>query len=238
MTIKIVIFGAGDIAQLAHFYFNIDSPYEIVAFTVNNEFYVKEYSNGKKFCDLPVVPFEEIENFYPPNEYKMFVALSYKDVNKNRAEKYYAAKKKGYALVSYICSKSVYWGDTKIGDNCFIFENQTIQPFVTIGNNVTIWSGNHIGHHSKIEDHCFITSHVVISGHVTIEPYCFLGVNSTIIDSITIAQGSVIGAGTTIVKNTQKNGVYIGEKAKLINDDSTKSKYFITSSYADRNKGK
>jgi sugar O-acyltransferase (sialic acid O-acetyltransferase NeuD family) len=132
-----------------------------------------------------------------------------------------AAKYKGYELVSYVCSKSVYWGDTKIGDNCFIFENQTIQPFVKIGNNVFIWSGNHIGHHSVIGDHCFISSHVVISGHVTVGPYSFLGVNSTIRNGITIAPECVIGAGAIIIKDTVEKGVYIGKAAELYSDDSS-----------------
>lgn len=218
---KVVIFGTGDIGQLAHFYFTCNSPYEIAAFTADEKF-IKE----KEFLGLPVVPFEKIEKTYPSDKFDMFVALSYKNVNKIRAEKYYAAKGKGYKLVSYVCSKSVFWGDTEIGDNCFIFENQTIQPFVKIGNNVTIWSGNHIGHHSVIGDHCFITSHVVISGHVTIEPYSFLGVNCTIIDGITIARESVIGAGATVVKDTIPKGVYIGKAAELYSKDSSKSKYF------------
>ena len=54
------------------------------------------------------------------------------------------------------------------GDNCFILEDNTVQPFVRIGSNVTLWSGNHIGHDSTIGDHCFISSHVVVSGHVDI----------------------------------------------------------------------
>ena len=163
----------------------------------------------------------------------MFVALSYKNVNKIRAEKYYEAKEKGYKLVSYVCSKSTYWDDLEIGDNCFIFEDQTIQPFVKIGDNITMWSGNHIGHEAVIGDHCFITSHVVISGHVTIEPYCFLGVNCTIIDGITIAQESVIGAGATVVKDTEPGGVYIGKAAERYKK-SSESKYFKETKYKER----
>jgi len=216
---KVVIFGTGDIGQLAYFYFTHDSPYEISAFTADKAFITENV-----LLDLPVVPFEEIENNFPPDRFDMFIALSYRDVNKLRAEKYFAAKRKRYNLVSYICSRSVHWEETKIGDNCFIFENQTIQPFVKIGNNVTIWSGNHIGHHSAIGDHCFISSHVVISGHVTIEPYCFLGVNSTIRDGITIARECVIGAGAVITKDTVEKGVYIGRGAELYSDDSSKLK--------------
>jgi len=218
---KVIIFGTGDIGQLAYFYFTHDSPYEIAAFTANKEF-IKE----KELLGLPVIPFEEIEKRYPPDKFSMFVALSYRNVNKVRAEKYFEAKRKGYELVSYISTKSVFWKDLEIGDNCFIFENQTIQPFVKIGNNVTIWSGNHIGHHSVIGDHCFITSHVVVSGHVTIEPYSFLGVNSTIRDGITIARESVVGAGAIIVKNTVEKGVYIGKAAELYSKDSSQLKYF------------
>jgi sugar O-acyltransferase (sialic acid O-acetyltransferase NeuD family) len=216
MKEEVIIFGTGDIGQIAHFYFTHDSSYKVIAFTANESF-IQE----KTLLGLPVIPFETIESKYSPKEYKMFVALSYRGTNKIRAAKYIEVKKKGFKLASYICSKSVYWGDTEIGDNCFIFENQTIQPFVKIGNNVTMWSGNHIGHHSIIEDHCFISSHVVISGHVHIEPYCFLGVNATIRNGITIATDCVIGAGATIVKDTIAKGVYIGNAAELYMDNSS-----------------
>ena len=214
---KVVIFGTGDFAQVAHFYLTKDSPYEVVAFTVN-----KEYIKEKELFGLPIVPFEEIEKSYPCDRVKMFIAIAYSNVNKARAEKYYEAKGKGYELISYVNSKAVLWGAVEIGDNCFIFENQTIQPFVKIGNDVIIWSGNHIGHHSVIGNHCFISSHVVISGGVRIEPYCFLGVNAALRNGITIARECVIGMGAVVVKDTQEKGVYIGEAAKLYSDDSSK----------------
>jgi len=214
---KVVVFGTGEIGQLAHFYFMHDSQFQIAAFTADREF-IKE----KELLGLPVVPFDELETSYPPDKFDMFVALSYSGTNKLRAEKYFEAKRKGYELVSYVCSRSVYWGDTQIGDNCFIFENQTIQPFVKIGNNVIIWSGNHIGHHSVIGDHCFISSHVVISGHVAIGAYSFLGVNSTIRNGVTIAAECVIGAGATIVKDTVGKGVYTGKAAEMYLNDSSK----------------
>lgn len=215
---KLVIFGTGGFAQVACFYLTKDSPYKVVAFTAD-----RDHIQKKELLGLPIIPFEEIEKSYPPDEFKMFVAIAYKNVNKLRAEKYNEAKSKGYELITYVNSKAVHWGDTEIGDNCFIFENQTIQPFVKIGNDVIIWSGNHIGHHSVIGDHCFISSHVVISGYVKIEPYCFLGVNATIRDAITIARECVIGMGAVIVKNTIEKGVYIGKAAELYSDDSSKS---------------
>jgi len=207
---QIVVFGVGQLAEVAHFYLTHDSPHEVVAFTVDNEF-IKD----KQHLGLPVVAFEEVQTIYPPDCFKMFVPISYRNVNKVRAEKYDQSKAKGYELISYICSKAVTWPQLAVGDNCFIFESNVIQPFVEIGNNVTLWSGNHIGHHSKIKDHCFIASHVVISGSVTIEPYCFLGVNATVRDGITIARECVIGAGALILKHTRERGVYIGRPAEF-----------------------
>ena len=204
---EIVIFGTGDIGQIAHFYLTKDSPHRPVAFTVDAA-YIKEDT----FCDLPVVPFEELERRFPPAQFKMFAALSYSHMNAIRAEKFEAGKRKGYEFISYISSRATYWG-TPIGENCFIFEDNTIQPFTTIGNNVTLWSGNHIGHHSTIGDHCFISSHVVISGGVVVEPYCFFGVNSTIRDHVTIGRRCVVGMGAMVTKSCEPDGVYTGAPA-------------------------
>lgn len=226
---KVVIFGTGDIGQLAHFYLTHDSPHTIVAFCADAAFIT-----GSSAYGLPVVPFEDITTTHPPDDFAMFVALSYSRVNEVRARKYEEAKAKGYRLVSYVCSKSVMWGDTQIGDNCFIFENHTIQPFVRIGANVTMWSGNHIGHHSTIGDHAFLTSHVVVSGHVDIGPYCFLGVNATLRDGIKLAPRTVVGAGATVVKDTAEGGVYVGVAATARSDDSSRVKYFTHTRYQDR----
>lgn len=213
---RLVIFGAGDIARLAHHYFSRDSEHEVVAFTVD-----QEYRHGDTFQDRPLVAFEEAVARYPPPDYKMFVALSYARMNKVRAEKYHQTKESGYELVSYISSRCSFLTDNPVGDNCFILEDNTIQPFVRIGNNVTLWSGNHIGHDSIIEDHCFLTSHVVVSGHVRIRKYCFIGVNATLRNSITIAAETLIGAGAIIMKDTVERGVYLPERAKLFTKESS-----------------
>jgi|SRR6266850_3909856 len=207
---RLVIFGAGDIARLAHYYFTSDSEHEVVAFTVD-----QQYRHGDTFLDLPLVPFEEVVDAYSPAEHKMFVALSYAGMNKLRAKKYLEAKQSGYELVSYISSRCSFLTNHPVGDNCFILEDNTIQPFVQIGSNVTLWSGNHIGHDSVIEDHCFLASQIVVSGHVRIRQNCFIGVNATLRNSITIAPQTLIGAGAVIMKDTVEKGVYLSPRAEL-----------------------
>ncbi|HKU74700.1 MAG TPA: acetyltransferase [Pyrinomonadaceae bacterium] len=207
---KVIIFGVQDFAQLAKFYLQHDSEHEVVAFSVNEQ-YLPE---GKTFEGLPVVAFENVETIYPPSEFKFFAPMSPSRMNRLRESVYQKIKEKGYELISYVSSKATVFPGAEIGDNCFILEDNTIQPFTSIGNNVVLWSGNHIGHHSVIKDHVSFTSHVVLSGHCTVEPFAFFGVNATVRDGIHIAEGSFIAMAAAVVLNTEPWGVYKGNPAK------------------------
>jgi len=204
---NIVIFGTGDIARLAHFYFSTDSDHTVIAFTVD-----AAYLGGNTFLDLPVVAFDQVRSRYPPSDHKMFVAMSYAKMNQVRASKYAEAKALGYELVSYVSSRCSFLSQYPHGDNCFILEDNTVQPFVRIGSDVTLWSGNHIGHDSSIGDHCFISSHVVVSGHVDIGSHCFVGVNATVRNDIRIAEFTLVGAGAIIMKDTTPRSVFVAAR--------------------------
>lgn len=207
MSKPLVIFGAGDIAQLAHFYFTHDSERDVAAFTVD-----EAYRSSDSFLGLPLVAFEDVADRFPPAEFDMFVALSYAKRNAVRTEKCAGAREKGYELASYVSSRATIFPGTSFGENCFILEDNTIQPFVQIGRNVTLWSGNHIGHHSFIDDNAFITSHVVISGGVHVGKNCFIGVNTTVRDHVTLGDRCLIGAGSLILHSTEPSAVYVANE--------------------------
>lgn len=222
----LVILGSGEIAQLALYYFSQDSDYRVVAFTVDDDYVDRDSLKG-----LPLVPFSEAVKRFPPTDYDMHVALSYVKLNQLRQAKYEQAKSAGYTLASYICSKSVFWPDLMHGDNCFILENQTIQPTVRIGNNVMVWSGNHIGHGSVIGDHVYIASHVVISGHCNIGQRCFLGVNATVKDFAMIGNDCFIAMDASVTRDIPEESVVVGTPAKVFESDDRramvlKKKYF------------
>ena len=214
---KLIIFGLTDAAELALYYFSNDSGYQVEAFAVDPAYMPAD----KSFKGFPVVAFDEVTQISPPDRYVFFVALGYSKLNQIRKEKYLAVKALGYEMVSYISSRaSVLTED--IGENCFILEDNTVQPFVRIGNNVTMWSGNHIGHHSRIEDHCFLASHIVVSGRVTIGESCFLGVNATLRDHVTIGEKCIIGAGALILGDVAAEGVYVGQATERSRVPSTR----------------
>jgi sugar O-acyltransferase (sialic acid O-acetyltransferase NeuD family) len=200
----VVIFGVKDFASLAHFYLKHDSPHRVVAFTVHREF----LPVAAEFEGLPVVALEDLPSKFPPSSTHAFAPMSHRKMNRLRADVYRQLKTLGYPLISYVSSRTTHFPGTRIGENCFILEDNTIQPFASIGDNVVMWSGNHIGHHSVIGDHTFFTSHVVLSGHCTVEPHCFLGVNATIKDQVRLAEGTLVGMGANITKDTEPWSLY------------------------------
>ena len=195
---KLVIVGDSAFAEIAYEYFSVDTDYEVVAFAVERDYLKQDF-----FHDLPVVPFELVQDNYPPQTHDIFVAIVYSQLNRLRARLVSQAKEKGYGLASYISPRAFVWRNVELGEHCFIFEDNTVQPFVRIGNDVILWSGNHVGHHSTIGDHCFISSHVVISGFCEIGENTFLGVNSTIANNVVIGSDNWLGPSTLITRNTE-----------------------------------
>ena len=212
---KLIIIGLGETAQIAYEYFTHDSKYDVVAFSAHSQ-----YITAERFLGIPVTTIENIKEVYPPEEYEVFVALSSGKLNRHRTSVYLEAKDKGYTCASYVSSKSFVWRDVKIGENVFIFENNTLQPFVEVGDNVVIWSGNHIGHNTRIEDHCFISSHCVISGFCSIGRSSFLGVNCTIENNTKIEKDNFIGAGALIRKDTTEKAFYQIKETEMSRIDS------------------
>ena len=207
---RVIIFGIADFASLAHFYLKHDSKHEVVAFSVSSQYMPSE----KIFEGLPVVAFEEVETKYSPSDFAFFAPLSPRKMNRLRESVYHQIKAKGYQLVSYVSSKATVWPEAQIGENCFILEDNTLQPYTPIGNNVVLWSGNHIGHHGIVRDHVLFTSQVVLSGHCTVESFCFFGVNAAIRDGLKIAEGSFIAMASSVITDTEAWGVYKGSPAK------------------------
>ncbi len=213
MTTKdLIIFGNGELARIAQEYFTYDAKRTVKAFVVNRKYITADSLDG-----VPVVAYEDLDQYFSPATVEAFVAVPASGFNEIRKKFYLEFKAKGYTLASYVSSHAFKWRNVEIGENCFIFENNVLQPFVKIGNNVILWSGNHIGHQSVIEDHAFLTSHVVVSGYCRIGEQCFVGVNSTFNDKTGVAPKCIVGSGSLVTKLLDQEGsLYMGTPAKKI----------------------
>ena len=205
----LVIIGNSEIASMAYEYFLHDSTYRPVGFAIG-----RNYIQSDTFEGLPLIDIEAVVERFPPTEVSAFVAIGDSQLNRVRARHYSLMKAKGYELASYVSSRAFVWHNVKVGENCFILEDNTLQPFVEVGNNVILWSGNHIGHRSVIEDHVFVTSHVVISGFCRIGTYSYLGVNAAIGNNVDIARDNYVGMSASIASSTQPDLIYQGNPAE------------------------
>lgn len=204
-TRKLLLLGDSAFAEVAYEYFTHDSPYEVVGFAVE-----RDYLDRDRLFGLPVTAFEEVETRFPPTDHDFFAALVYTQQNRLRERLYRQAKKKGYAPASYVSSRAFVWRNVRLGEHCFVFEDNVIQPFVEVGDNVVLWSGNHIGHHSHIGAHCFVSSHVVVSGFVEIGESCFLGVNSTLANNVSVGSRCLVGAGALVLADVEDDQKVVG----------------------------
>ncbi|GGA38803.1 acetyltransferase [Dyella nitratireducens] len=211
MPKPLVLIGAGEFAQIACEYFQHDSDYDVVAFSVE-----RDYLTQPSLADRPVVAFETLETAYPPAEVDVFVAVPASQLNRLRARLHQDAKRKGYRCATYVSSRAFVWRNAEVGENSFIFENNVIQPFVRIGNNCVLWSGNHVGHRTVVHDNVFVASHAVISGYCEIGEHSFVGVNATFNDGVKVAADCVIGSGALVVKDTEPGKVYVGSPARAL----------------------
>lgn len=209
-TRPLIIFGAGQIAEVAFAYFSDGAGRQVEAFVVDPAFRRRDELFGRPVLDLA----DALVRF-PPDKADAFIAMSFNGVNRPRADKRRAFEALGYTLASFLSPNAHVWPGFELQPNCLIMEANVIQPFVSIAKGCTLWSGNHVGHHTVIEEDVFIASHAVISGNCRIGARTFIGVNATLRDNITIGAGSVIGAGALILGSAGDGSVFMGEATPL-----------------------
>ena len=206
----VIVFGNQDSASTTHYYLSIDSPYQVAAFTVDQDRITDSGYQG-----LPVVPFEQIQKEFPPDQFDFIFPAGFQisnpyNTNVFRRARYELIKSMGYQFINYISSRALVAPNVKIGENVLIYEGSIVQPFVEVGNNTIVRSGVNLGHHCVVRDHCFISAEVTVGSRSTIGSQTFIGLNTTILNSITIADGSFIGSSSLINRNTQECSKNLG----------------------------
>lgn len=200
---KLVIFGTSEIAKLAFHYFSDGGEYQVLAFTVD-----EQYINADDLFGLPIVPVETLKESYPPEEVAVFVGASYSNLNKNRAAIYNRMKSLNYKLASCI-SKNAAVSTQDIGENVLIMDNVSISSSVKIGNDVIVSQNVVITHDVVIKNHIYIAASVCFAGHNVIDDYSVIGVSAIIAPRVDIGESNFIGIGAHIFSSTGENEAYM-----------------------------
>lgn len=201
---KLVIFGAAAFAEIAHYYFTHDSPYQVAGFTVD-----RPYLADSSYHGLPVVPFDEVTRWFPPTDHDLFVAVGVGGVNRHRADKVAEAERLGYTLASFLSSRADVPAGLVVRPNTMIMERAGIQPYVEIGRDSIIWSATRIGFRTRIGDHCWLVS-AIFGESVTVGDGTFVGLNATIAPCLSIGARNIIGAGALILSDTADDRIHPG----------------------------
>jgi sugar O-acyltransferase (sialic acid O-acetyltransferase NeuD family) len=206
----VIVFGNQDSASTTHYYLSEDCPYQVAVFTVDLDRITASTHEG-----LPVVPFNQIQELYPPDQFDFIFPAGFQlsnpyNTNIFRQSRYELIKSMGYKFINYISSRALVATNVEIGENVLIYEGAVVQPFVKIGNNTIIRSGVNLGHHCQVKDHCFLSAEVTVGSRTSIGSRTFIGLNTTVLNSITIADGSFIGSSTLINRDTQEFSKNLG----------------------------
>ena len=208
----VIIFGNQMSASLAWYCLTHDSALQVAGFAVDAARVGSTHYEG-----LPLVPFEALEQFYPPTDYRLMIPMGFAQVNGIRKARYLQAKARGYTLASYVSSRASVWPDLVVGDNVLIYEHAIIQPFARVGSNCIIRSGAHVSHHCQVADHVFVSAEVAMASACHIGEQAILGVGCVLRDGLRVAERSFVGAGAVAVADTEADGVYVGNPARKLN---------------------
>lgn len=210
---QVIIYGDSDFAEQVYYQLYTDGRYKVLAFTVDEAMLQK-----KSFKGLPVIPFQQLNNYYSTNEVQIFPAIGYSKLNTIREIVVLEIEKAGFNLFTYISKLAFIGANTKIGEGCFICEFVSIGIHTEIGKGVVFLPNSRIAHNNTIKDYCYFSNSVAVGGNTIVKRNSFIGMNSTIRDGISIGEFNVIGTASNIVKSTEPNGIYVGNPGKRLRD--------------------
>ncbi len=209
---KAIIFGTGVFPQVLYYYLNVVNPIYIYGFTAERRF-----CKSDNYLNLPLVAFETVEKYFPPDEYGIYICLGYTNMNAERERIFKTALEKGYEILSYRHPTSVINAQS-IGMGNIFFENTIAGPFSEIGDGNIFKAGSHIAHHTTVGNFNFFAVSCSIAGKVKIGNNCFFGNNCAIKNELKISDFTLIGAGCYVNKDTEPYGVYVPARSVYLKD--------------------
>lgn len=164
----VVMISTGMAAEVLAYYLDHMSNLNLVGFAID-----KDFLRHDTFLGRPVVAWEDVTGYFPPDQVSLIGPPSFARLNAFRRDRYHAGKSMGYGFASYIHPDSVVMTND-IGEHCIILHGVTVEPATKICENVVIWSDSHVSHHCSIGAHTFLSGLVGIAGSTTVGEECYL----------------------------------------------------------------
>ena len=212
MIKNVVIYGVGPYAEV--FFYDLvqygKNNFLPIAFTVD-----EQYMESANFCGLPVVAFENVENFYPPDKFEMFVICGYTRM-RNRREMFNKAQQKGYIFPNYVSSKARVEGKLNIGCNNIVLAGAEIGHDGIMGNNNFINQNCYLAHNFEIGNDNIFSAGCIIGGFSKIGDLNFFGFSVISSGFRKVGNENLIGMGSVLTKNVANFSKVYGNPARVI----------------------
>ena len=207
----VIVFGTTVIAEMLYYDAVDDQEFQIAAFTAD-----PEYISSDSFLTVPLVPFELVEQVYPPKDYDMIAAVAGSSDMRGHASYYLRAKEKGYTIRNYISRRACVIPGTRMGENSIVFPFAYIGPDGEIAENVIIRQNAYLGHNIEVGAHAFIGVGCQAGGGCKIGAFSYLAIGSTLSDHVTLGRETLVGAGSVVIHNTAPFTTVVGNPARVI----------------------
>lgn len=206
---KVILSGSAITAEILLTYLKRDDRYEVVGFTVDDDYLVQG-----SLAAYPTVALSEAVNAFSPKSHRVIMAMGYNDLNRAREAMFSRLKSVGYAVETYIHPHARVYTDRELGEGSVVLPGAIIEPHAQVGANTMVWCNVTVAHHSSLGAHCWAAAGTVISGQANVLNNTFLGVGSTVVNAVTVGEFNVIGAGALISRDTKPYSVHLARSAE------------------------
>lgn len=215
MEKKIVVFGIGDFSDIVCFVAEHRLGQTISGFTVNEKYVKSDEHKGR-----PLVPFERLEEYFPPEETDLYLGFISKKMFLDREEVFNSMKERGYRVLNLIHPSASVDTD-EIGEGNIILQNCSVEHHCSLGNCNILWANVALPHHNKVGNFNNLAPSISLSGYSSIGNHCYIGNNSTIKNRIHIPDFAFVGAGSYITKPIEEKSVWVPHRSYPLEDKTS-----------------
>lgn len=191
---NLIIVGLSSTAKHVLSFVRSYNLYNVIGFAVN-----AQYKTCDTYEGLPVYTLENLREECQC-EFKVFVALLWNHLNRDRKSVYDYCKSQGYVLANLISPNANVRGEIK-GDNCWVHDFVVIQNNACIQSDVIIMAYTLIGANSVVEPHCFFGARSLMAGGCHVGEQTFVGINATIFDDTMVGKKCIVGACAVVKRH-------------------------------------
>ena len=104
----------------------------------------------------------------------------------------------------------------KIGNGVSIQPFVSVGPNVTVGNHVQIFAQSLIGHDSTLDNYSYVANNACIGASVHLKSGAYLGINCSILENTIIGEWAFIGMGTVVIQDVLDFNKVVGNPSRII----------------------